>query len=142
MTTTENLNFQQRVYAYYHDNFRYIKEVIETPTADDVLEHWDTNGSEGIGEELTEEQREIFLNCVNRFFRDGDSYSGQEAETKELTTKIADQISMEAGEKLNACSGQSVAQDCEPIVQKYVEEGYGEAEIRNVLVNSIEDYEA
>ena len=61
MEATEIFNMERRVSNYVNDNLKYIQEGTPTPTAQDVLDHWDTNGPEGIGEPLTDEERQQFL---------------------------------------------------------------------------------
>lgn len=63
-------NFNQRVENYVKDNLHYIAEYNDAPTAQDILDHWDTNGPEGIGEALTNEQRTEFIGTATRVLKE------------------------------------------------------------------------
>ena len=45
------------------------------------------------------------------------------------------------GSLINACADTSVEQDLEPKVREWVEKGYSDAKVREVLADSIEGYD-
>lgn len=61
MSTIEITNFQSRVNTYIKDNVKFIAED-QGLTPEGCLSHWDANGAEGVGEALTDHQRQVFLN--------------------------------------------------------------------------------
>lgn len=69
-TATEIANFERIVENYIGDNLDLIAEYNDEPSAQDILDHWDTNGPEGIGEPLSESERVQFIGVAERVLRD------------------------------------------------------------------------
>lgn len=69
-TATEIANFEKRVKNYISDNLGYIAEYNDAPSAQDILNHWDQNGPEGIGGPLLDEEREQFLEIATQVLKE------------------------------------------------------------------------